>query len=328
VSSLFKRAASRLYGSVMTLRNGCFDRGFLSSKELPVPVISVGNLTVGGTGKTPVTAALARELIRTGKKVGIISRNYKADGGGMRRVDPAHSDEVRIVGDEPFLLAKTLPQLGVFVGPSKSETAVWALTQDPSLQVLVVDDGFQHRRLKRDFDIVLIDVTDEKSFEVVPFGRARESSTALERADWIVLTKTNWAPEERCEWMRAHLPDDIPVTEARFQTVWPALPADAVVGVVAGIARTEIFFDQVKKKYFGRVARTWSYPDHHRYAEREFAQWRAFLESDSKARLLMTEKDAVKVADAAIRARTSVVGLEVEFDRGEKLFEKLHTLVR
>jgi tetraacyldisaccharide 4'-kinase len=321
------RGAGRLFGWLGEARGRLYERGVFQQTKLPIPVVSVGNLSVGGTGKTPVVEALAEFFLKEGRKVAIVSRNYKARVRGCAEVrTDAGAD---FFGDEPFLLARRLERrVPVFVGPKKAETAVWAFRQNPQIDLILVDDGFQHRALHRDFDLVLLDATDPRAFAPVPAGRGRENPEALERADWILLTKTNWAEAESLARVRGHVPAGKGVTEARFQTAWPDAADFDAVGVFAGIARPEVFFDLARKKYFQKLRKTWAYADHQAYGESELAPLRAFLRENPRGLLVTTEKDAVKITDPELRGRCLPAGVTLEWQNAEKLFERLRTLVR
>lgn len=328
MSSALGRGAGVLWGWLGEARGHLYDRGVFKQSRLSVPVVSVGNLTVGGTGKTPITRALAEFFRGEGKKVAIISRNYKAQVKGPARVDAAFAHGAAYFGDEPFLLAKSLPEIPVFVGPRKSETAAFALREDPALNLLLVDDGFQHRALARDLDIVLLDATDAGTFDPLPAGRARENPAALERADWLLLTKVNWADPAAVENMRSRLPKGKATTEVRFQTKWPSLSEADVIGVFAGLARPEVFLDLARKKYFQKVRAVGTFHDHQVYGDKELAQLRDFLRRNPGAVLVTTEKDAVKIEDPEIRERLFAAELELEWRNAEAFFERLRTLDR
>lgn len=328
MSSLLARGAGHLWGWVGQARGHLYDSGFLKRVKLPVKVVSVGNLTVGGTGKTPVVQALAELFAARGLKAAIVSRNYKAEAAGPVEVDLLGSKGADYYGDEPFLLAKSLPGVPVFVGPKKSETAAFAFKRHPDLDVILIDDGFQHRALARDFDLVLIDATDEKTFEPLPAGRGRENPDALNRADWILLTKTNWAGSGAVDRVRALLPSGKRVSEAKFQTSWPDVADDVAVGVFAGIARPEVFFDLARKKYFQKVRKTWAFRDHQVYGEKELGELRDFLRAHPGSVLVTTEKDAVKIQDRQIRERMLSAKVKIEWKNAEELFERLRTLDR
>lgn len=328
MSSALGRGASQLWGWLASARGSLYEKGVLKRIQVPVPVVSVGNLTVGGTGKTPIVKALAELFHQEKRHVGIIARNYRAKARDPQKVLINTQDGAVYFGDEPYLLAQQMPWASVFVGPRKNVTARRALIEEPKLDLLLIDDGFQHRALARDLDVVLVDATDEKSFEPLPAGRAREGAEALGRADWILLTKTNWATSEQLEKARKNLPSDKPCTEVKFQTRWPEVDADVEWGVFAGIARPQVFFNLARKKYFGKILKTWPFRDHQVYGEKELASLREFLKANPKAWLLTTEKDAVKIEDDVIRDRMRVAKIEIEWQNAGDFFERLRTLVR
>src|SRR4051812_18617934 len=172
---------SALYGLVTGARNLVYDTGFFSAK-LRAPVVSVGNISVGGTGKTPFIIYLGQQLKQRGIRFDVLSRGYGRDSKGVRMVDPAGS--AREYGDEPLLIARALG-VPVIVGENRYHAGLLAEQRfDPQLHLL--DDGFQHRQLQRDLDIVLLPEGDLKD-KLLPQGRLRERLSALRRADIVVL---------------------------------------------------------------------------------------------------------------------------------------------
>jgi tetraacyldisaccharide 4'-kinase len=156
-----------------------------SPKRLPRPVFSVGNLTVGGTGKTPVALWLAEQAILLGKSPCLLTRGYGSKGKGPRKVDPACKDW-REYGDEPLLMARRLSRGAVYVGGDRYGSGQAALGQEKEIDLFILDDGFQHRRLTRDYDLVLVD--GEREFgngRLLPWGPMREPLEALERASAV-----------------------------------------------------------------------------------------------------------------------------------------------
>ena len=188
-----------LFGGITKTRRKLYRDGFFKSVDLGVRVVSVGNLTVGGTGKTPLVAFVARILAENGDKVCVLTRGYK-------RADPHErvlvSDGKQILsdasaaGDEPFELAnKLLGVAAVIADKNRSAAGIWA-GENWGITAFVLDDGFQHLRLKRDLDIVCIDATNPFGNErLLPAGILREPLTALQRADCIVLTRTDLVEE-------------------------------------------------------------------------------------------------------------------------------------
>ena len=195
----FGRAAflpvSFLWGAVSKSRNLLYDRGIARVQRLSVPVVSIGNITAGGTGKTPLTIHLARILLAAGERPLVLSRGYRSGGSGTRVV----SDGTCVVlgpaeaGDEPVLIARSVKGLPVVVDPDRLRGGRMAVVRfGPS--VILLDDGYQHRRLARDLDIVLLNALDPFGrYAMLPSGLLREPFRGLARADLFVLTH---APDE------------------------------------------------------------------------------------------------------------------------------------
>src|SRR5271166_1388739 len=174
---------SALFGAAVCVRNELYDRGLITVQRLQGPVVSIGNLTVGGSGKTPFLILLGDLLKQRGIAFDVLSRGYRRQTQGVAMVDPGGS--ARDFGDEPLLIARKLG-VPVVVGEDRHSAGVTAeATFGPQLHLL--DDGFQHRRLARDFDIVLVTATDAQD-SLLPAGRLREPVSSLSRADAVVLT--------------------------------------------------------------------------------------------------------------------------------------------
>src|SRR5262249_6798274 len=218
------------YGTAAALRCRLYDRGLLPQRHLSQPVISVGNLSVGGSGKTPFVILLGELLKRRSVCFDVLSRGYGRCTRGVLAVDPHGSPDD--FGDEPSLIARRLA-CPVIVGESRYQAGLFAEKRSPRLHIL--DDGFQHRSLARDFDIVLLTPEDLRD-RLLPEGRLREPLTSLRRADAVVLT----AQTERHQ---------LPVTADRIWTIRrgisiPNPPRNPVV--FCGIARPQNFLDQLR----------------------------------------------------------------------------------
>ena len=182
-----------MYELITTLRNYLYDTNIFNTNKLPCKVISVGNITTGGSGKTPTVEFLALHLQSIGKNVGIISRGYGRSSKHVKLVtngfDKPNSWEQ--YGDEAFLLSQNLNSIPIVVGESKYEAGL-KITSEFDLDVIIIDDGFQHRSLYRDLDIALINSKDtQKTHKLLPIGNLREQINGLKRADLIIYTKTN-----------------------------------------------------------------------------------------------------------------------------------------
>lgn len=184
------RPASAVWGMVSRSRNLMYDRGIAPIRRLPVPVVSLGNITVGGTGKSPTTIDLARRLCASGLRPLVLSRGYASKGYGTRIV----SDGTRVLlgpdeaGDEPVMIALSVPGLPVVVDPDRLRGG-YAAVRRFSPDLVLLDDGFQHRRLARDLDIVLLNAMDPFGrYALLPSGFLREPFSGLARADIFVVT--------------------------------------------------------------------------------------------------------------------------------------------
>jgi tetraacyldisaccharide 4'-kinase len=273
---------SALYGAVVAARNHLYDRGTLVARRLQGPVVSIGNIAVGGAGKTPFLIALGELLKQRGIGFDVLSRGYGRATKGVAMVDSEGSP--RDFGDEPLLIARML-HVPVIVGEDRYAAGQFAEhTFGPRLHLL--DDGFQHRRLARDFDVVLVTPRDALD-SLLPIGRLREPLSSLSRADAIVLTN-----HTSCE--------GLPVAQ---QLVWkvrreivvpPGLKESCFA--FCGIARPKNFFDQLRAA--GVVlAGTRSFRDHYRFYEDDqtIHDLLEFRRQSGATAFIATEKDAVNL---------------------------------
>ncbi len=286
---------SHLYGSASDLKNFLYEAGFADSLKLKTPVVSIGNLTVGGTGKTPITQMIIdyykEKLVRTA----VVGRNYKAQLRGTAKVEPEKKFAAQFYGDEPTLLASTNPEVGVFVGPRKWKAAEQAETQMKP-DVILMDDGFQHRALFRDLDLVLLDATvPDEDYELLPKGRAREALSSLARADFVLLTKTNLAKEEKIEQIKSKLPANLKILEVAYRLAGEMEEAGLKAMAFAGLARPESFKTSIQQDTLYQLLDFVSFPDHHIYTEQEIDRLLRQKKEVGADVLLLTEKDWVKV---------------------------------
>ena len=276
--------ASWLFGAVVALRRAAYRRGWLRRERLPVPVVVVGNVTVGGTGKTPLVIALARALAEKGRRPGVISRGHGRAQGGALVLDASATADV--AGDEPVLIARA--GLVVAVGRDRAAAGRALLAAHPGVDVVLADDGLQHYRLARDFEVAVIDGgRGVGNGALLPAGPLREPAARLGTVDAVVVNG-ELAPA---------LAIAAPVFHMRLvgstfrQVAAPARMLDASafrgarVHAVAAIGHPERFFALLRA--LGIDASTHAFPDHHRFTRDELA-W------DDADAVLMTEKDAVK----------------------------------
>jgi len=270
---------SAIYGSVVRARNAFYDRGLAQARRLQGPVISVGNLSAGGAGKTPFVLMLGELLKARGVKFDVLSRGHGRKSRGVLQVDPAGLAQE--FGDEPLLMARTL-QVPVVVGEDRFAAGRFAEEKFDS-QFHLLDDGFQHRALARDFDIVLV-TPQEASDRLLPAGRLREPLSSLSRADAVALSSgasiDSFPVQGKLVWRvrRGILPKDIPARPVVF----------------CGIARPQNFVLQLRAANVEPAAEAF-YRDHHAYGEKDIRELLALKHKSEAGGFVTTEKDAVNL---------------------------------
>ncbi len=269
-----------LYGAATALRNALFDRGVLPSRRLEQPVVSVGNLSVGGSGKTPFVIALGELLKAEGIRFDVLSRGYRRKTRGVLVVDA--DGKAADFGDEPLLIARRLG-VPVIVGESRHDAGQIAEQKFES-QLHILDDGFQHRSLARDFDIVLITERDVDD-RVLPSGRLREPLASLTRADAVVLPAG----------LRVDHPalQHKPIWRIERELILPGVLCNPVV--FCGIARPEQFFAQVRAAGITPAAEV-IFRDHHAYDLNDIQALIGARRDQQAGGFLTTEKDAINLA--------------------------------
>ena len=276
---ILEQPLSFVFRTGVGLRNRLYDSGGLRSRELQGPVVSVGNISVGGAGKTPFTILLGQLLEERGIEFDILSRGYKRQSTGVAMVDPHGSAQQ--FGDEPLLMARRLG-VPVVVGEDRHSAGVEAeKSHGPRLHLL--DDGFQHRRLKRQFDVVLVAPEDLKD-SLLPAGRLREPIAALLRADAVVLPSSVDAAE---------LPSGIK-NIWRVQRGIAKMEAPAKPIVFCGIARPQRLLSQLRASGIEPAA-VEIYRDHHAYSEADVRHLLRVSERNQSEGFITTEKDAVNL---------------------------------
>ncbi|MCB0357639.1 MAG: tetraacyldisaccharide 4'-kinase, partial [Bdellovibrionales bacterium] len=192
-----------LYSSVLKFRNYSYDNKIFKIHQVTKPVISIGNLTVGGTGKTPIVDHLLYWTRAKGIKAGVVSRGYGGSYDGVKKV-PLTADP-NIYGDEPCMLAMRNIDTPIYVCADRVHAAN-TLIGNEKVDVVIADDAFQHRRLYRDLDIVVVDLLEPKeNYSSLPFGRAREPIQSMKRADVIILNKANLVTEQQVKLIKDFL---------------------------------------------------------------------------------------------------------------------------
>ncbi len=288
---------SSLFGLGVRARNALYDRGIARAQRLSGAVVSIGNLSVGGSGKTPFVLLLGDLLKARGLKFDILSRGYGRRTRGVALVDPAGS--ARDFGDEPLLLARRL-NVPVIVGEDRHAAGIFA-EQKFGPQIHLLDDGFQHRALARDFDIVLVTPEDVRD-RLLPAGRLREPLSSLRRADAVVLTsgasREAFPLAQKLVW------------KARRGIVPTNMPARPVV--FCGIARPQNFVAQLRTAGIEPVAEAF-FRDHHAYGEQDVRDLLNLRQRSEADGFVTTEKDAVNL-DGYLAALEPLAVVPVKMD--------------
>lgn len=311
---------SKIYGAAARAKNWSYDHHVMDAVRICKQVVSVGNLTVGGTGKTPVVDFLLTECEKRKLKALVVSRNYKSKIKDTAKVDLGHPQGAYYFGDEPFLLLEKHPSAQVVVGPEKWKSALWA-EQNCQFDILIVDDGFQHRNLHRDLDIVLVDASQPwEHYQLLPKGRAREDWSGLQRAHQVILTKV--PTETVTENETSHSNDDLakirmqlqslnttldssessalakPVTsslaEMNYDLIFPVPAATTVVGF-CGLGNPSSFQKSLMGFYKENLKGFLEFPDHHNYNLKDIQHLQDLLQQHQAEWLVTTEKDLVKI---------------------------------
>ena len=282
---------SVLYGAVSGARNALYQRGVFRARRLRGAVVSIGNIAAGGSGKTPFVIMLGELLKKQGIPFDILSRGYGRRTKGVLQVSASGS--AADFGDEPLLMAKRL-NVPVIVGENRFAAGTFAEKHfGPQLHLL--DDGFQHRSLHRDFDIVLVSSDDAKD-KLLPTGRLREPWSALDRADAIVLTNES--------------PGTVPLPKNKL--IWRVTRSLELANVpprpiaFCGIARPQRFMDQLRDAGVTPVAKFF-FDDHHSYTREDIQKLEQLQQKHTSGGFITTEKDAMNLGDLALTLGTIVV---------------------
>jgi len=336
---VYAELLGRLYGMAARARTSAYRQGWLRQRRLGRPVISVGNLTAGGTGKTPLVRWIVDQLRGHGLRPAILIRGYGRRRGPDAIVIPPKPDrapEPREVGDEAAWLARVLPDVPIGVSADRFRTGRLIEENYPT-DVLVLDDGFQHLGLARDLDVVALDATRRISDrEMLPAGLQREPCSALARAGVVVLTRSELADATRLEDSVRRNGPRAQIVRARTRldhlldlTTGQTLPPDAFAGrpvhAFCGIGNPDAFFGDLRLWGFD-VIRESVFPDHHVYRSLSFARASHASDAGSVAALVTTEKDAMNLAavnlgDAGVPVVACAVRLELGED--EPLFDEI-----
>jgi tetraacyldisaccharide 4'-kinase len=308
---------SRVYKFCFKLRDKLYNIGIIKIKEVSIPVISIGNITLGGTGKTPVVEKLSIKLKEAGLNPGIATRGYKRKRGGMFRVD-LKNDTAAEVGDEAYMLAKKT-QIAVLVGADRAET-IGKAVRDLRIDVALLDDGFQLKNIKKDMDILILNGRPSgNNYGLFPLGPYREEVERIKDADIILVNKGDMDGDAR------QYSEGVPVFRARYK---PAHLYNIRMNLIAhynflkgknvfafsGLGDNRSFFDLLKKMGI-HVLHEISYPDHYTYKTRDMKMLLSVKDVDA---FVTTEKDAVKIAHMDIPENLFYLAIEMAIEREEE----------
>ncbi|MGE5345421.1 MAG: tetraacyldisaccharide 4'-kinase [Acidithiobacillales bacterium] len=296
-----------LYGAGVAARLALYRAGVLRVRRAARPVVSVGNVAVGGTGKTPFVRWLAGELLARGERPVILTRGYGRRSRGLVVVSDGAGTlaPVSAAGDEPAVLARALPRVPVIADASRWRAARRALEMTPDVSLFLLDDGFSHVGLFRDVDVVLLDASaPDAGGDLLPAGRLREPLSAMARADLIVVTRSEKAGAEAAAAIASRHAPGVPVFHAVTAVVGirgpggGALASSELKGVplvaVAGLARPDAFSTTLGALGVAPVALL-PFRDHARFGAREVDKIVRTAASSGAGGVITTEKDAVKL---------------------------------
>jgi tetraacyldisaccharide 4'-kinase len=340
------RPLSFLYGLVTTVRNMLYNRHIIKSKEFPIPVICVGNLTVGGTGKTPHVEYVAN-LLSDYVDVSVLSRGYRRKSKGFRLVTP--QDSALLTGDEPLQIARSLRQVTVAVDADRVNGIKKLMRLNYGRMAVILDDGFQHRSVKAGLNIILTDYGRLMTHDnLMPYGRLRESLKGLSRAHVIIVTKTPAGIQE--EEMNAIEKEISPgkgqhlfFTSLSYGELTPVFKSESGNGVepnhltpgtgvvlVTGIANPVPLINYLSL-FTGNVTPV-TFPDHHYFSELDISKINEIYESlDLKEKMIITtEKDAVRLKDftniaSPFTNKFYYLPVRIKFLKNEEQFIKIIT---
>ena len=314
---------AKLYELGVRLRVAAFETEYRKPKRLDATVIAVGNITLGGTGKTPMVEHIARYIKSEGYSVAILTRGYGRKSSGLRALnaeralskssasrpglDTASADSYREFGDEPLMLARAMPDVPIVINKDRYEGGRWAINE-LGAETLVLDDAYQHLALARDLNILLIDATDPfGDFEMVPFGRLREPLYAIKRADAVIITRADrpFDQGQANAIIKHFCGNKIPVmyvgsliTRLRHIETSEEYETNQFTGwnaaLICGIGNPRAFADDILQAGINIVSENF-FPDHHAFTQEDFDRVTRAAQETGADLIVTTEKDAVRL---------------------------------
>lgn len=330
---------SWVYLLLYLLRNFLYSIGILKTQNLKkdfpkAKVISIGNITVGGTGKTPWAIFLADKISKSGRGVAILTRGYGRKSSGQIILDEKNKRQKNWweVGDEPYLMASKLNGVPIIVNVDRAQAGLSAL-QNYKAEILILDDGFQNKSIKKDLEIVIIDATNPfGNFKLLPAGILREPTKNLKRADLLILNKVgqNTSKQKLLSYLKGIL--KAPLIESQYETNHfinvdseEAIPTEQLKGkrglAFCGIANPYSFVDSLKQLQIP-VAATKFFPDHYVYRERDMLDLVEEGLNQKVGFLVTTEKDKVRLPKVNPKLPIYALKMEVKITQGEEILEQ------
>lgn len=336
-SSLFLPSFSVVFAAITRARSAAYKRGLFQVTQLDVPVISVGNITTGGTGKTPLVEWVCRVLANEGYKVCILTRGYGRTDSKSRVVVSNGSEilaDAATSGDEPFMLAERLIGVAAVISdPNRVAAGEWAI-ENFGTDVFVLDDGFQHLRLARDLNIITIDATNPwGGGHHLPYGRLRESRRGIKRADCIVITRAEQSQglkrlREEIQELSDGKPtflSDMRLKGFRRVSPGPQGRTEAVPQTIAAfcaVGNPEAFLNQLRQENVN-VVLSRAFPDHHRYTQVDIDSVVQEAKQLGARGIVTTAKDAVKLRSFDFDLPCFAVEIEISIADNEQLLKQI-----
>jgi tetraacyldisaccharide 4'-kinase len=332
---------SLVYGLGIRIRNSFYRRGIRKAHDVGARVISVGNLTTGGTGKTPLVELLASRMAAGGRRVCVLTRGYSRKSTG--RVVVSDNEVVRAdvndAGDEPLLLAESLRgRAAVVCDKNRVAAAQWAI-ENLGSQILILDDAFQHRQIQRTVNIVVIDATNAfGNGKLLPAGILREPRTELRRADCVVITRANESGD--VAQLRAQIEEiagSIPVFTSSIKlagvrslnqdhSAAEVIERNLPLAAFCGIGNPNSFFALLRREGYDPVYRR-TFRDHHGYTQSDINQVVRDASAHGAKALVTTTKDAVKLRSLAFELPCYAVETSIQIEQAEEFFQFIDQLI-
>lgn len=325
---------SLLFYILISIRKLLYKMGLLKSSQFSVPVISVGNLIVGGAGKTPFSLAIADLLKKKHKKVAVVYRGYKRSSKEKVLKVNVLAEKASYFGDEAYMFSFLNPDIPVYVGKNRTQVIEELLKNEKEVDCILLDDAFQHLAVKRNLDILLLDASERyEDYRLMPMGKAREPFSSLKRAHLLVLSKSNMRSVD-CDKVEKRLNEmgrnfdfsfsyegkDVISLNNWQEKVWKKedLSESKSIILMSGVARPKQILDTLSKIYPNTNIINKTFSDHHDFNEKDFSHV-----SDSV--VVISEKDAIKIKDLKINKNNIyVLRAKLEWSTNkEEVYEKI-----